>query len=102
MTRPPLRSNNHDSHRSKGRLKSTAADQRERLTREVRERQQLEMTNSGSASALNARATADPVPIQMPVVATLTPEQMYSNFEEWIKMATDNVSFQRMVTQEHI
>ncbi|KAF7722954.1 hypothetical protein EC973_002465 [Apophysomyces ossiformis] len=26
----------------------------------------------------------------MPVRPTLTPEQMYSNFEEWIKMCTDN------------
>lgn len=27
-----------------------------------------------------------------PTVPTLTPAQMYSNFEEWIKMCTDNVS----------
>ncbi|KAI9309457.1 condensin complex subunit 2/barren [Cunninghamella echinulata] len=52
---------------------------RDRLTRNVLSRQINPQVQS----------TMD-MPSQLPVVGTATPEQMYSNFEEWIKMATDN------------
>ncbi|KAL0095617.1 barren [Phycomyces blakesleeanus] len=54
--------------------------QRERLAREVLKNQ----LNVGSTNNSQWKAT------ESPVVAALTPEQMYSNFEEWIKMCTDN------------
>ncbi|KAI8331907.1 condensin complex subunit 2/barren [Chlamydoabsidia padenii] len=53
---------------------------RDRLTRDVLARQ----------NNPNARNEVTTLPIELPVVPTVTPEQMYSNFEEWIKMATDN------------
>lgn len=53
--------------------------QRERLAREVLNRQHSDMATT------NARQT-----VQVPVQG-LTPEQMYSNFEEWMKICTDNV-----------
>lgn len=34
-----------------------------------------------------------------PTVPALTPAQMYSNFEEWIKMCTDNVSPSKTVLE---
>ncbi|CAO3646368.1 unnamed protein product [Cunninghamella echinulata] len=52
---------------------------RDRLTRNVLSRQ----TNPQVQSTMDMSS-------QLPVVGTATPEQMYSNFEEWIKMATDN------------
>ncbi|KAI9009341.1 condensin complex subunit 2/barren [Phycomyces nitens] len=54
--------------------------QRERLAREVLKNQ----LNVGSTQNTQWKAA------EGPVVAALTPEQMYSNFEEWIKMCTDN------------
>ena len=43
-------------------------------------------TTSNGSNNTNA-----PLSVQ-PSVPSLTPAQMYSNFEEWIKMCTDNVS----------
>lgn len=43
-------------------------------------------TTSSGGNNTNA-----PLSVQ-PSVPSLTPAQMYSNFEEWIKMCTDNVS----------
>lgn len=38
------------------------------------------------------RSNADTLSVN-PTVPSLTPAQMYSNFEEWIKMCTDNVGY---------
>ncbi|ORZ10443.1 condensin complex subunit 2/barren [Absidia repens] len=52
---------------------------RDRLTRDV-------LTRQNNPTATNSTTMSAP----LPVVPTVSPEQMYSNFEEWIKMATDN------------
>lgn len=91
MTRSPLQAANRIPH-TDDRLRATkttsmqregsSRNQRERLTRDVLSRQQ--------SSDIGSRSTTD-TSVAGPVVTNLTPEQMYSNFEEWIKMATDNV-----------
>lgn len=89
MTRSPLqaasRISHNDDRRRATKTSSMQRDdssriQRERLTRDVLSRQQ----------SSDIRSTQDTT-VAGPIVTNLTPEQMYSNFEEWIKMATDNV-----------
>ncbi|KAI8086723.1 condensin complex subunit 2/barren [Halteromyces radiatus] len=60
------------------RPRSDHQSNRDRLTRNVLSRQ-----NNDARSVIT-------VPASLPVLPTVSPEQMYSNFEEWIKMATDN------------
>lgn len=89
MTRSPLQAASRISHNDDRRRATKTSSmqredssriQRERLTRDVLSRQQRS----------DIRSTQDTT-VAGPIVTNLTPEQMYSNFEEWIKMATDNV-----------
>ncbi|KAJ8662196.1 hypothetical protein O0I10_001889 [Lichtheimia ornata] len=88
MTRSPLQAASRISHNDDRRRATKTSSmqredssriQRERLTRDVLSRQQ----------SSDIRSTQDTT-VAGPIVTNLTPEQMYSNFEEWIKMATDN------------
>ncbi|KAG0168627.1 hypothetical protein DFQ28_004608 [Apophysomyces sp. BC1034] len=102
MTRSPLQANSNHSGRNRpsekeSSLKNISGGQRERLARDVRRRQHPPAHAADIGTANDALASTSgrapgvigtsPV---LPVVSTLTPEQMYSNFEEWIKMCTDN------------
>ncbi|KAG2218606.1 hypothetical protein INT45_013914 [Circinella minor] len=109
MTRSPLKSpkhrhqrNDRPSQRNKNSLNDQRG-QRERLAKQVIRRQQeennesttirVEPTSSPSNNNNNNNntLTTNNMPaVEVPVIASLTPEQMYSNFEEWIKMCTDN------------
>jgi condensin complex subunit 2 len=75
-TPTPFNAGSGSLHKKRARNEHSHGNNRERLTRDVLARQNM---------------TVSTMPIQLPVVPTVTPEQMYSNFEEWIKMATDNV-----------
>lgn len=59
--------------------------------------QRIPLVNSSSPNQVERRDNRlgkRPVSSSLaPTVPALTPAQMYSNFEEWIKMCTDNVSF---------
>lgn len=112
MTLSPVPASDAQSHLS-GRQKSNRNDalgQRQRLRRDVMRRQQQHGESSVSATTNDNEAARQDqqqnnnsenrqqqqqqrmTAVEVPVVPTLTPEQMYSNFEEWIKMCTDNVS----------
>ncbi|KAI9318678.1 condensin complex subunit 2/barren [Dichotomocladium elegans] len=96
MTRSPFQAANRppSTNERRAQNKSTAINkddnraQRERLTKDVRSRQ---VDSSGSMSS-GGIARSGPIEVSStaPAAPSLTPEQMYSNFEEWIKMATDN------------
>ncbi|KAI8367476.1 condensin complex subunit 2/barren [Radiomyces spectabilis] len=106
MTRAPLQSNpavvSIGSSSKEKRLpgRDRASDSRPQhvsTNRDSARRQHVNSMASSSTSqystmARNASVLSNlGVPIaQGPVVPILTPEQMYSNFEEWIKMCTDN------------
>ena len=109
--------NDRPSQRNKNTLNDQRG-QRERLAKQVMRRQQEENNNnnnnnesttpmvepsssttnntatttSSSPSNNNTLTTNNMPAVEVPVIASLTPEQMYSNFEEWIKMCTDNVN----------
>ena len=74
MTRSPLQT-----------AKSQISDRHAKAAHNQRERHK-----HGARQDNNASATMPAV--EVPAAASLTPEQMYSNFEEWIKMCTDNVT----------
>ncbi|KAI8145640.1 condensin complex subunit 2/barren [Fennellomyces sp. T-0311] len=78
MTRSPLQAANHRTQTNDRHAKAAHDQrvQRERLTKQVMQRQDNESTTMPA--------------VEVPAAASLTPEQMYSNFEEWIKMCTDN------------
>jgi condensin complex subunit 2 len=56
----------------------------ERRERSLRGPNATTASSSGNSTGLLSVATSLPA---------LTPAQMYNNFEEWIKMCTDNVRF---------
>lgn len=72
----------------KRRREQQSQSSRDRLTRNVLSRQ----------TDPQIRSNMD-VSSQLPVNPTISPEQMYSNFEEWIKMATDNVKKNRYINR---
>ncbi|KAI9498442.1 condensin complex subunit 2/barren [Zychaea mexicana] len=91
MTRSPLQSANHrpQGHGRNGQPKASFQDlQRGRLAKQVM--QSTGTTSTASPSTGESSTTNNVLAVEVPVVASLTPEQMYSNFEEWIKMCTDN------------
>ncbi|KAI9262316.1 condensin complex subunit 2/barren [Phascolomyces articulosus] len=96
MTRSPLKSTNHRQRNDRPSQRNKNTLQRERLAKQVMRRQQGNSIESDTSSAAeSSQATSSPsitaMPaVEVPAAASLTPEQMYSNFEEWIKMCTDN------------
>lgn len=71
---------------------------RSMLTSPLRQAQQAAEGTGGAAAVPSSRKKVQAIDVEImaplvPKLPSLTKEQMYVNYEEWMKMATDNVRF---------
>lgn len=102
--RSPVTIGSPSLERHSGRFsRGSNQDESDRQNRRISARESLLRRVSGRSSmagtegiGIEERKQARPLEIltntpKLPVPNSLTNEQMYSNFEEWMKMCTDNV-----------
>ncbi|KAI8073920.1 condensin complex subunit 2/barren [Gongronella butleri] len=92
MTRPmpdsPRRDTQDRGSRKRSRQDRRSDGQGDRLRRSLLSRQALASNHPANTSSDSNNQTL--IPLEVNALPTVSPEQMYSNFEEWLKMATDN------------